>query len=92
MKVYERVLKACLKRRITVRYGRCSSRYGVSKCSLTGILLAYDNLCIVMAVTDEEGNLKRLVVINKNEIESISIEDNLALNRVWEALSEVDGE
>jgi len=91
MKVYERVLKACLKRRITVRYGRCSSRYGVSKCSLTGILLAHDNLCIVMAVADEEGNLKRLVVINninKNEIESISIEDNVALDRVWKTLSE----
>ena len=86
MKVYERVLKACLRRKITVRYGRCSSRYGVSKCSLTGVLLAHDNLCIVMAVTDEKGNLTRLVVINKNEIESISIEDNVALNQIWEAL------
>jgi len=92
MKVYERVLKACLRRRITVKYGRCSSRYGVSKCSLTGVLWAYDNLCIVMAVTDEEGNPKRLVVINKNEIESISIEDNVALKRIRETLSEVDGE
>jgi len=88
LKVYERILKACLRRKITVRYGRCSSRYGVSKCSLTGVLLAYDNLCIVMAVTDEEGNPKRLVVINKNEIESISIEDNVALDRVWKTLSE----
>ena len=60
----------------------------MSKCSLTGILLAHDNLCIVMAVADEEGNLKRLVVINKNEIESISIEDNVALDRVWKTLSE----
>jgi len=88
LKVYERILKACLRRKITVRYGRCSSRYGVSKCSLTGVLLAYDNLCIVMAVTDEEGNPKQLVVINKNEIESISIEDNVALDRVWKTLSE----
>ncbi len=90
MKVYERVLKACLRRKITVRYGRCSSRYGVSKCSLTGVLLAHDNLCIVMAVTDEKGDLVRLVVINKSEIESISIEDKVALNRIDEALSEVD--
>ena len=90
MKVYERVLKACLGRKITVRYGRCSSRYGVSKCSLTGVLLAHDNLCIVMAVTDEKGNLVRLVVINKGEIESISIEDEIALNRVWKALSEAN--
>ena len=92
MKVYERVLKACLRRKITVRYGRCSSRYGVSKCTLTGILLAHDNLCIVMAVTDEKGNLTRLVVINKNEIESISIEDKVALDRIWEALFGVDDE
>ena len=92
MKVYERVLKACLRRKITVRYGRCSSSYGVSKCTLTGILLAHDNLCIVMAVTDEKGNLTRLVVINKNEIESISIEDKVALDRIWEALFGVDDE
>ena len=92
MKVYERILKACLRRKITVRYGRCSSRYGVSKCSLTGVLLAHDNLCIVMAVTDEKGNLARLVVINKSEIESISIEDNVALNRVREALSEANSD
>ena len=92
MKVYERVLNSCLGRKITVRYGRCSSRYGVSKCTLTGILLAHDNFCIVMAVTDEKGNLTRLVVINKNEIESISIEDKVALDRIWEALFGVDDE
>jgi len=92
LKVYERILKSCLGRKITVRYGRCSSRYGVSKCSLTGILLAHDNLCIVMAVTDENGSLVRLVVINKSEIESISIEDKVALNRVREALAEANSD
>ena len=89
MKVYERVLKSCLGRKITVRYGRCSSRYGVSKCSLTGILLAHDNLCIVMGSIDKQGeSLTGITVINKNEIESIFIDDKSVLRRIGKALAE----
>jgi small nuclear ribonucleoprotein (snRNP)-like protein len=83
LKVYERFLKACLKRRVTVKCRRYS---------IKGVLLAYDNLCIAMAVTDGGGSLEQLVVINKNEIESISIDDKVALKQVWKALSEVDSD
>ena len=56
MKVFERVLKACVGKVIRVNYGRCS----VSKCQVEGVLWAFDNLCMVVGVYNQKGRLKNL--------------------------------
>jgi len=75
VKVFERVLKTCVGREIRVNYGRCSDGRGVSKCQVEGVLWAFDNLCLVVGVYNREGEIIRLVVIKKNEVESIEILD-----------------
>ena len=84
MKVLERVLKICLRRKVRVHYGRCVSGGRVSRCTLDGILLAYDNLCLVLAVTDARGEVTRVVVIKKNELESFEPLDREAVEAVLE--------
>ena len=92
MKVFEKILKICIGRKIKVNYGRCPGSRGISKCSLTGYLLAHDSLCVVMGVPDVKSGLKGIVVIKKNEIESIEIEDMELILDIWELLSgESDG-
>ena len=51
MKVFERVLKACVGKVIRVNYGRCSG----SKCQVEGVLWAFDNLCMVVGVYNQKG-------------------------------------
>ncbi len=75
MKVFEGILKLCVGRKIRVNYGRCSDGRGVSKCHIEGILWAFDNLCLVVGVYNQEGKIIRLVVIKKSEVESIDILD-----------------
>ncbi len=71
MKVFERVLKACIGKVIRVNYGRCSG----SKCQIEGVLWAFDNLCVIVGVYSQKGEIIKLVVIKKNEVESIEIMD-----------------
>ncbi len=86
MKVFERVLKACVGKVIRVNYGRCSGSRGVSKCQVEGVLLAFDNLCIVVGVYSQKGEIIKLVVIKKNEVESIEILDRKLIHDVYEVL------
>ena len=86
MKVFERVLKACIGKVIRVNYGRCSGSRGVSKCQVEGVLLAFDNLCIVVGVYSQKGEIIKLVVIKKNEVESIEILDRKLIHDVYEVL------
>jgi hypothetical protein len=87
MKVFERILKACLGRKVRVNYGRCVSSGRVSKCSIDGILLAFDNLCLVVAVVNDRGDIKRIVVVKKSEVESIDLTDEETMQAVYEILS-----
>ena len=82
MKVFERVLKACIGKVIRVNYGRCSG----SKCQVEGVLWAFDNLCVVVGVYNQKGEIIKLVVIKKNEVESIEILDRELIHDVYEAL------
>jgi len=86
VKVFERVLKACIGKVIRVNYGRCSGSRGVSKCQVEGVLLAFDNLCIVVGVYSQKGEIIKLVVIKKNEVESIEILDRKLIHDVYEVL------
>jgi len=87
MKVFEKILKACVGRKIRVNYGRCMWSSGrVSKCSVDGVLLAFDNLCLVVAVPDSKGNVERLVVVKKSEVESIELMDKELILDVYELL------
>ena len=87
MKVFERVLKACIGKVIRVNYGRCSG----SKCQIEGVLWAFDNLCVIVGVYSQKGEIVRLVVIKKSEVESIEIMDrdsikgihDFILNSFW---------
>jgi len=92
MKVYERILKACLGKVVTVSYGRCPSSYGkgTTKCRVEGVLWSYDNLCLVVAVYSSDRELSKIVVINKNEVESLEIEDIEAMNVVYDAIAEAN--
>ena len=78
MKVFERVLKACVGKVIRVNYGRCSR----SKCQVEGVLWAFDNLCVVVGVYNQKGEIIRLVVIKKNEVESIEITDRNSIKEI----------
>jgi len=82
VKVFERVLKACIGKVIRVNYGRCSG----SKCQVEGVLWAFDNLCVVVGVYNQKGEIIKLVVIKKNEVESIEILDRELIHDVYEAL------
>jgi len=82
VKVFERVLKACIGKVIRVNYGRCSGSRGVGKCQVEGVLLAFDNLCIVVGVYSQKGEIIKLVVIKKNEIESIEITDRDSIKEI----------
>jgi len=84
VKVFERVLKACVGKVIRVNYGRCSGSRGVSKCQIEGVLWAFDNLCIVVGVYNREGKVEKLVVIKKSEVESIEILDRELIHDVYE--------
>ena len=86
MKVFERVLKACIGKVIRVNYGRCSGSRGVGKCQVEGVLLAFDNLCVVVGVYSQKGEIIKLVVIKKNEVESIEILDRELIHDVYEVL------
>ena len=86
MKVFERVLKACVGKVIRVNYGRCSGSRGVSKCQVEGVLWAFDNLCMVVGVYNREGKIEKLVVIKKSEVESIEILDRKLIHDVYEVL------
>jgi len=88
VKVFERVLKLCVGKMIRVNYGRCSTGSRVSKCSLEGVLLAFDNLCLVIAVPNSKGGVEKLVVIKKSEIESIELLDRGLIVDVYRMLSE----
>jgi len=92
VKVFEKVLKLCVNRKIRVNYGRCSDGRGVYKCQIEGFLWAFDNLCLVVAVPGSKGGVDRLVVVKKSEVESIEIKDKELILNVWELLSgESDG-
>ncbi len=82
MKVFERILKACIGKVIRVNYGRCSGSRGVSKCQVEGVLWAFDNLCVVVGVYNQNGEIIKLVVIKKNEIESIEIVDRNSIREI----------
>ncbi len=82
MKVFERVLKACIGKVIRVNYGRCSG----SKCQIEGVLWAFDNLCVIVGVYSQKGEIIKLVVIKKNEVESIEILDRELIHDVYEVL------
>ncbi len=71
MQIYEKLLKAMIGKKITVKYGRCSGPYdkGVIPCEESGTLRAVDNLCIVLELYNKD-----YVIINKSKIESIYIE------------------
>ena len=86
MKVFEKVLKTCIGKKIRVNYGRCSDGRGVSKCQVEGILWAFDNLCMVMGVYNREGKVEKLIVIKKSEVESVEILDRELIHDVYEAL------
>ena len=86
MKVFERVLKACVGKVIRVNYGRCSGSRGVGKCQVEGVLWAFDNLCVVVGVYNQKGEIIRLVVIKKNEVESIEILDRELIHDVYEVI------
>ena len=86
MKVFERVLKACIGKMIRVNYERCSGSRGVGKCQVEGVLLAFDNLCVVVGVYSQKGEIIKLVVIKKNEVESIEILDRELIHDVYEVL------
>ena len=86
MKVFEKVLKTCIGKKIRVNYGRCSDGRGVSKCQVEGILWAFDNLCMVVGVYSQKGEIIKLVVIKKNEVESIEILDRELIHDVYEVL------
>jgi len=92
MKVFERILKVCVGGNVRVNYGRCSAGRGVGKCQVDGILWAFDNLCLVVAVVDEEGSVLRLVVVKKSEVESIELLDRGLISDVYEALYGDGGE
>ena len=85
MKVYERFLKACLDRKIIVRYGRCSEGRGAGRCEVQGELLAYDNLCLLLLVGERIGSrsFEKLVLINKKEVESIEIVGRENVQEFW---------
>ncbi len=91
MKVFERVLKLCINKKVVVNYGRCSSGRGVCKCQVEGFLWAFDNLCLVVAVPDGKGGIDRLVVIKKSELESIEIRDKSLILEFLELLSGESG-
>ena len=82
MKVFERVLKTCVGKVIRVNYGRCSGSRGVGKCQVEGVLWAFDNLCVVVGVYNQKGEIIKLVVIKKNEIESIEITDRDSIKEI----------
>jgi len=86
LKVLEKVLKLCLNRKVKVNYGRCSSGRGAVKCQIEGYLLAFDNLCLVIAVPGVRRSVERLVIIKKSEIESIELEDRDLIIDVLELL------
>jgi hypothetical protein len=83
MKVYERFLKACLGRKIVVRYGRCSQ--GTGRCEVQGELLAFDNFCLLLLVRERIGSRssEKLVLINKKEVESIEIVGRENVQEFW---------
>ena len=78
MKVFERVLKTCIGKVIRVNYGRCSG----GKCQVEGVLWAFNNLCVVVGVYNQKGEIIRLVVIKKNEVESIEITDRDSIKEI----------
>jgi len=80
--VFERVLKACVGKVIRVNYGRCSG----SKCQVEGVLWAFDNLCMVVGVYNQKGEIIRLVVIKKNEVESIEITDRNSIKEIHDLI------
>ncbi len=89
MKVYERFLKACLGRKVLVRYGRCSQ----GRCEVQGELLAYDNLCLLLLVREGIGSrsFEKLVLINKKEVESIEIVGRENVQEFWWAYEKFKG-
>ncbi len=89
MKVYERFLKACLGRKVLVRYGRCSQ----GRCEVQGELLAYDNLCLLLLVKENGsyGSFEKLVLINKKEIESIEIVGRENVQKFWWTYEKLKG-
>ena len=91
MKVYERFLKACVGRKIVVRYGRCSQ--GAGRCEVQGELLAYDNLCLLLLVREGIGSrsFEKLVLINKKEVESIEIVGKENVQEFWWAYEKLKG-
>jgi len=93
MKVYERFLKACLGRKIIVRYGRCSEGRGAGRCEVQGKLLAYDNLCLLLLVREGIGSrsFEKLVLINKKEVESIEIVGRENVQEFWWAYEKLKG-
>ena len=93
MKVYERFLKACMGRKIVVRYGRCSEGRGAGRCEVQGELLAYDNLCLLLLVRENGsyGSFEKLVLINKKEIESIEIVGRENVQKFWWTYEKLKG-
>jgi small nuclear ribonucleoprotein (snRNP)-like protein len=89
MKVYERFLKACLGRKIVVRYGRCSE----GRCEVRGELLAFDNFCLLLLVREGIGSRssEKLVLINKKEVESMEIVGRENVQEFWWAYEKLKG-
>ncbi len=86
MKVFERILKTCVGKVIRVNYGRCSGSRGVGKCQVEGVLWAFDNLCVVVGVYNQKGEIIKLVVIKKSEVESIEIVDRNSIKEIHDLI------
>ena len=93
MKVYERFFKACVGRKIVVRYGRCYEGRGAGRCEVQGELLAYDNLCLLLLVREGRSyeSFEKLVLINKKEVESIEIVGRENVQEFWWAYEKLKG-
>ncbi|MEO2066558.1 MAG: hypothetical protein ABGX17_08690 [Desulfurobacteriaceae bacterium] len=93
MKVYERFLKACLGRKIIVRYGKCSEGRGAGRCEVQGERLAFDNLCLLLLIREGIGSRssEKLVLINKKEVESIEIVGRENVQESWWAYEKLKG-
>jgi len=79
LKVFERVLKLCVGRGIRVSYGKGKL--------LEGILLNFDNLCLVIGILNErDRSLRKVVIIKKSQLESIEVLDNRTVMSIYKEI------